>query len=258
MLKYFSVKENKVSCWINPSDFGAHAQSLIFIHGSGSNSSVWSNQYGRLHSLFNIAALNLPGHGQSTGRSGDDIPAYAEYVKDILVVLDLKRPVLIGHSMGAAVALCFAAKYPRAISGVMTLGGGVTLPVNPDILQGLKSQPDMVLDMICKFSLAKENRYKLSDTLRASLAAANLAVLASDMQACGKVDLTSELPKITAPVLALCGTQDKMTPPAFSEQITSKIEGAKLLLIEGAGHMLMMEKPEAVNDAIKTFCATVK
>jgi pimeloyl-ACP methyl ester carboxylesterase len=258
MLKYFSVKENKISCWTNPHDFGAHAQSLIFIHGSGSNSSVWSQQYGRLHSLFNIAALNLPGHGQSGGNGGDDIPAYAEHVNDILSVLGLKRPVLIGHSMGAAIALCFAAKYPMAISGVITLGGGVTLPVNPDILQGLKSQPDMVLDMICKFSLAKENRSKLSDALRASLAAANLAVLASDMQACGKVDLTSELPKITAPVLAICGAQDKMTPPAFSEQITAKIKAAKLLLIEGAGHMVMMEKPEEVTAVIKTFCATVK
>lgn len=258
MLKYFSVKEKNITCWTNPRDFGTHAQSLIFIHGSGSNSSTWVHQYGRLHSFFNIAALNLPGHGQCGGHGEGDIPAYAGHVKDMLDVLGLKRPVLIGHSMGAAIALYFAAQYPQYISGVVTLGGGVALPVNPDILAGLESQPDVVLDMICKFSLAKENRSKLFDTLRTSLAETNIDVLASDMQACGKVDLTSELPKITAPVLAICGTQDKMTPPAFSELIASKIAGARLLLIEGAGHMAMMEKPEEVNGAIKTFCATVK
>ena len=63
MLKVFKVKENKVACWINPRDFGAHEKSLIFIHGSGSNSGVWSHQYARLHKKYNIAAINLPGHG---------------------------------------------------------------------------------------------------------------------------------------------------------------------------------------------------
>jgi pimeloyl-ACP methyl ester carboxylesterase len=258
MIKTFPVKENNIACWINPHDFGSHAQSLVFIHGSGSNSSVWSHQYGRLQSLFNIAALNLAGHGDSGGQAKTDIASYAGHVKDILDVLGLRRPILIGHSMGAAIAVCFAAKYPQDISGIITLGGGVTLPVNPDILNGLKSAPDVVLDMICKFSLAKENRPRLFDTLRASLASAGTAVLSSDMQACGKVDLAPELPKITAQTWVICGAQDKMTPPAASEQIAAGIAGSRLLLIEGAGHMVMIEQPDLINDAITNFCLALK
>ena len=79
-------------------------------------------------------------------------------LKDILGVLKLERPILIGHSLGAAIALDFAAKYPQDISGVVAVGGGLTMPVNPDMLDGFRKQPEFVLDMICKFSLAKENR----------------------------------------------------------------------------------------------------
>lgn len=258
MLKNISVKETNIAYWIEPQTFGSHPQTLVFIHGSGSNSSAWVHQYGALHKTFNIVALNLPGHGESGGSGEAEISSYVEHVKDVMDVLKISRPVLIGHSMGAAIALCFAAKYPEYVSGVVAVGGGITMPVNPDILNGLKSAPDVVFDMICKFSIAKENRPKLFDALRANLAQANTDVLASDMRACSKVDLTELLPEIKAPTLAICGTQDKMTSPEASKQIASAIAGAEFLLIEGAGHMVMMEKPDEVNEALKTFCEKVK
>ncbi len=257
MLKYFKVKENNVACWVNPRDFGTHKQSLVFIHGSGGNSSAWSHQCAKLHKLFNIAAVDLPGHGKSGGHGKQDISEYVLDVKEILSVLKLEHPILIGHSLGAAIALDFAAKYPQAISGVAATGGGLTLPVNPDILDGFRKQPDFVLDMICKFSLAKENRPKFYDALRASLGQANVDVVSGDMLACSKFNLTGELQKIIAPVLVICGTEDKMTPPASSEQIATGIAGTKLVLIEGAGHMVMMEKPSAFNDALRDFAAAL-
>ena len=257
MLKYFKVKENNVACWVNPRDFGTHKQSLVFIHGSGGNSSVWSHQYSKLHKVFNIAAINLPGHGRSGGHGEKDILKYVLNLKDILGVLKLERPILIGHSLGAAIALDFAAKYPQEISGVVATGGGLTLPVNPDILDGFRKQPEFVLDMICKFSLAKENRPKFFDALRASLGQANVDVVSGDMLACSKFDLTGELPKIIAPILVICGTEDKMTPPASSERIVAGIAGAQLVLIEGAGHMVMMEKPSAFNDTLRDFAAAL-
>ena len=257
MLKYFTVKENKVSCWINPRDFGAHDQSLVFIHGSGGNSSAWSHQYARLHKRFNIAAVNLPGHGQSGGQGEQDISAYVLKLKEILGVLNLQSPVLIGHSLGAAVALGFAAAHPREISAAVAVGGGLTMPVNPDILAGLRAHPEVIIDMICKISVAKENRPVFFDALRKSLAQADIDVLAGDMLACSKFDLARELKKIIMPVLVVCGKEDKMTPPASSEQIAAGIPGAKLALIEGAGHMVMMEKPSSFNQLLCDFAAAL-
>lgn len=258
MLKHFKVKENKVACWVNPDGFSEHDQSLVFIHGSGSNSSVWSHQYAKLHKYFNIAAVNLPGHGQSDGNGEQDIETYILKLIDILDVLKLKRPVLIGHSLGAAISLGFAAARPQEVSGVVATGGGLTMPVNPDIINGFLSQPDIIMDIICKISLAKANRPIFYDAIRASLAEAQIDVLAGDMLACSKFDLTEDLNKIIAPVLVLCGVEDKMTPPASSEQIAAGIAGAKLVLIEGAGHMAMMEQPDAFNQAVKDFCEAIK
>ena len=257
MLRQFKVKGKSVACWVNPDGFGSHRQSLVFIHGSGSNSSVWSFQYANLHQDFNIAAINLPGHGQSEGDGEQDIGIYVGILKEILDVLKLKRPVLIGHSLGAAIALGFAAAWPAEISGIVTAGGGLTMPVNPDIIKGFLSQPDVIMDIICKISLAKANRPVFYDAIRASIAEARIEVMAGDMTACSKFDIRGELDKIKTPVLVICGTEDKMTPPASSEQIAAGIAGAKLVLIEGAGHMAMMEKPDAFNKAVKNFCESI-
>ena len=257
MLKYFKVKENKVACWINPRDFGAQSQSLIFIHGSGGNSGAWSHQYSKLHKFFNIAAVNLPGHGKSGGHGEQFIPEYVLGLKEMLGVLKLESPILIGHSLGAAIALGFAATYPQDLSGVVAVGGGLTMPVNPDILEGLRQQPEVVMDLICKISLAKENRPKFFDALRTRLGQANIDVLSGDMLACSKFDLTRELKKIIAPTLVICGAEDKMTPPASSREIAAGIACAKFALIEGAGHMVMMEKPSEFNEAIRNFAAAL-
>jgi pimeloyl-ACP methyl ester carboxylesterase len=258
MLTNFKVKENDVACWVNPENFGGHRQSLVFIHGSGGNSGAWIFQYTSLHRDFNIAAIDLPGHGKSGGRGEQNISEYVLLLKEILDVLKLDHPILTGHSLGAAIALGFAVKYPLDLSGVVAVGGGLTMPVTPDILDGFRQAPDFVLDLMCKFSLAKANRPALFDALRKSLGEASVDVVAGDMLACSKFDLTAELQEIKAPALAICGSEDKMMPPAFSQQMASVIPGAKIVLIEGAGHMVMMEKPEEFNEALRNFAADLR
>ncbi|MFO7569500.1 MAG: alpha/beta hydrolase, partial [Smithellaceae bacterium] len=184
MLKYFNVKDNKVACWINPRDFGVHEKSLVFIHGSGSNSSVWSHQYAKLHKNYNVAAVNLPGHGKSPGSGERDARDYAHRLKDILESLELAKPVLIGHSLGAATVLCFAAQYPGDVSGVISVGGGMTIPVNPAIREGLSKDPEGIRDLIAKLSIAKASRPKLLAPVRASLAGVRTEVLFNDLTAC--------------------------------------------------------------------------
>jgi pimeloyl-ACP methyl ester carboxylesterase len=257
MVKLFSIDGRKIACWINPRDFGVHQQSLIFIHGSGSDHSGWSLQYSKLHKQFNIVAIDLPGHGGSPGNGEDEVDKYIVWIKKLLDIIKLKNPVLIGHSLGAAITLKFALHYPQDVKGIIPVGGGIKMPVNPDLLAGLKTNPAAVIDLICKFSLAKENRPKLFDPLKKSLSKANVDALYGDLSACNKLDLTNDIGKICTPALVLCGTEDKMTPADFSRQIAAGINGAKLCLIEGAGHMVMLEKPELFNDAIANFAISI-
>jgi pimeloyl-ACP methyl ester carboxylesterase len=255
MLKHFIIESTKITCWINSSGLDKKRQGLIFIHGSGGNHSAWSHQYGRLHKKYNIIAVNLPGHGHSGGCGESDMARYCLWVKKLLDILNLKDAMIVGHSLGAAIALRFAINYPREIAGIVLVGGGIIMPVNSFFLDFLKTNPPVVpaevIDLICKYSLAKENRSKFSAPLQKSISQAKVDVLYGDLSACNNLDLTQELGKINLPALVICGTEDKMTPPDFSRQLAAGISGATLEIIEGAGHMVMIERPAEFN---KFYC----
>ena len=257
MIKKFGIDNIEIACWINPGDFGVYPQSLVFIHGSGSDHSCWSHQYSSLHKQFNIVAVDLPGHGSSTGTGENDVDQYCLWIKKLLDALKLKNPVLVGHSLGAAMAMTFALRYPQDVAGIVPVGGGIKMPVNPDLLSGLKTNPALAIDLICKFSLAKENRAKLFDPLKESMSKANVDVLYGDLSACAKLDLTADIGKTNTPAQVICGMEDKMTPADFSRRIVAGINGAKLCLIEGAGHMVMLEKPAEVNMAVGKFASSL-
>lgn len=255
MLKYFNTASGKIACWTGNSGEGDREISLVFIHGSGSNHSMWSHQYAKLHKKYNVFALDLPGHGGSSGSGENKVENYAHAVKELLDELKLSPPVVVGHSLGAAIALQMALLYQREIAGIVPVGGGITMPVNPLVFAGLKTNPAETIDLICKFSLAKENREKLLKPLQKSLAQSDIEVLQGDLTACAGLDLTAEIAKINIPVFVICGADDKMTPPVLSEELQAGIAGAKLCFIAGAGHMPMLEKPETFNEELIKFVA---
>lgn len=261
MIKFYETDSIKIACWTNTGDFDARKKTLVFIHGSGGNHTLWAHQYGRLHKQYNIAAINLPGHGPSEGNGERSIDAYCQWMKKILQALNLEAPLLVGHSLGGAIALGFALRYPQDIAGIACIGAGLKMPVNSFFLDFLKTNPPVlpaeILDLICKLSLAKENREKYFEPLRKSLALARVDVLYGDLLACHERDLTSEASNIAVPALIVCGDQDKMTPPELSRALAAKIRGAKLQIIEGAGHTVMLEKPTELNGCLKQFAEDV-
>lgn len=256
MIKKIEIDNTQIACWLNPAGFGEHRQSLIFIHGSGGDHTGWSYQYSRLHKQYNIVAVDLPGHGSSTGGGEKDVDQYCFRIKKLLNVLQLPKPVLVGHSLGAAIAIKFALLHPQDVAGIVPVGGGLKMPVNSDWLTGLKTNPALAVDMICQLSLAKENRPKLLAALEKSLSKASLDVFRDDLSACNNLDLTADIGKINVRTLIICGMEDKMTPARFSRELAAGINGAELFLVEGAGHMVMLEKPVEFNAALSKFASS--
>jgi pimeloyl-ACP methyl ester carboxylesterase len=261
MLRYFNIESAKIACWVNNSDFDARKRNLFFIHGSGSDHSAWSHQYGRLHKKYNIVAIDLPGHGHSGGKAEKDVNAYCLWIKKLQDILDWKRAVLVGHSLGAAIALRFAINYPQKIAGIVVVGGGMKMPVNPFFLEFLKTNsqevPAEVVDLICKLSLAKENRPKLFAPLRKSISQSKVDILYGDLSACNNLDLTEKTGKISVPALIICGAEDKMAPPDLSRQLAASISGATLEIVAGAGHMVMLERPAEFNASLDKFATSI-
>ena len=78
-----------------------------------------------------------------------------------------------------------------------------------------------------------------------------------DFSACNELNLTDDIVRIRIPVLILCGAEDKMTPPENSRYLADHIPGARMELIENAGHFVMMENPQAFNQALKGFAVSL-
>jgi len=261
MIKYYHVESTDIACWVNRNDFESNKPTLFFIHGSGGNHSIWSRQYGRLHKKYNIVAVNLPGHGVSGGNGERDVRRYSEWINRLLGVFNFTDIILVGHSLGAAITLQFAISHPQDVAGIVCTGGGMKMPVNPLFLDFLKTNPPEIpaeiIDLICRYSLAKENRAKFSAPLGKSIALSKVDIMYGDLMACNALDLTRDTGKIKVPALIICGAEDKMTPPDLSHQLATGIQGAILEIVEGAGHMVMLEKPSEFNSRLDKFAESI-
>lgn len=253
MIVFPEISGVKIACWVDSENFANGRKSLVFVHGSGGDHRIWIKQYTKFKDEFNVAVIDLPGHGQSEGRGEQDVSLYVEWVRRLLESLSLKKPVLIGHSLGAAISLVFAIKYGERLSGVVPVGSGVTMPVNEVIMKGLKANPDMAIGLMAKFSVSKENRERLMRTVIEGMSCASPEVLYGDLLACDRLDITGQVSRIGIPTLVLCGTHDKMTPPALSQVLGDNISGAQMSLIENSGHMVMLENTDAFNGLLRAF-----
>ncbi len=233
---------------------GGAPYASLFIHGAGGNSAFWRRTFGFLDGPARAVAVNLPGHpaGQITCSS---IGEYSEAVHAYIREQMPDRPVVCGHSMGSAIALTLAIGHPESVGGLILVGAGAKLGVTPSIVEGLRTEPMRTIEkVITPMSYFKVD-LGLGREARAALSFSNLPVFLNDYLACDGFDVRSELSKIQAKTLVVCGEDDRMTPPKWSVYLAEHIASSRLELVEGAGHMLPLEKPEAFAAAVQGFLA---
>jgi len=257
MIRTFAIDGQTIACQVALHEGAPRGRSLVFLHGSSSDHTVWAHQYGPLRGLYDIAVPDFPGHGASTGEVPEDIGGHVPWLKGLLEQLPFKKPVLVGHSMGAAVTLAFALSCGERLSGIVLAGGGAKMPVNPAILTGLKTDPSTIIAMIPRFAVAKKNRERIGSVLAGRLSAFRTDIFCRNLAACDRFDVTAEAGNIRVPALIVCGTEDRMTAPSLSEDLRKRIPGARLELIKNAGHFAMMEEPEAFNRVLCDFVDTL-
>jgi pimeloyl-ACP methyl ester carboxylesterase len=228
-------------------------RTLVFIHGAGGSHLHWSPPQLRRLTGANTYALDLPGHGKSEGQGRTPISAYADFVAAFLETLGLEKVALVGHSMGGATALDFALRYPEKLAGLVLIGSGARLRVAPAILAGIRQDFEAAVRLICDYAFALDAPEQLKRAGRRQIRQVHPDVLYGDFAACDVFDVMDRLGEIRCPTLAICGTADRLTPPKYSTYLRDNIPGAQLVLIEGAGHMVMLEQPEAVSQAIADF-----
>lgn len=222
---------------------------LIFIHGSGGCKEAWTHQMAH---FSEAEAVDLPGHPH--GNPCPTVDGYVQWLRDTLRSAGAKELVLAGHSLGGAIALLYALTYPGELKGVITVGSGARLRVSPVILEGLEKiidDPDRFPDFFGPPMAGVDP--ELRQILQKRMAQNGPAVMLNDFRACDRFNIMDRLAGIGLPALALCGSEDVMTPPKYSHFLARSMPDCRAAIIPGGTHYLAAEMPAEVNRAIEEF-----
>ena len=232
-------------------------RSIVFVHGAGGNGMVWQNQRRGLDRGVNTICLDLPGHGQSHGAGCITIAEYSRWLIRFIQRLELSGPILAGHSMGGAVVIEAAIEYPEEMDGLILIGSGARLRVSSEIFQGIEANFEATASQLVQWCYGPGTSDKVIKWGLEQLLTEQPEVMLDDFKACNEFDRLSKISSIKHPALVVCGSEDIMTPPKYSHYLADNLLRATLRIIEGAGHMVMVEDAFRVNASILKFLATL-
>jgi pimeloyl-ACP methyl ester carboxylesterase len=249
---------------------------VILLHGAGMDGRLWAEQARPLADEYHLVVPDLRGHGRTGGSSREDysIDLFADDVRALADTLDVGSPVVVGHSMGAFVALVYAAHHTDVCAGFATLGGEVPEPLSlgeriesyrPALVDGLA--PIVGRDRVKRlFRRVDAWRYdergrgdpeaiehvherhgdavpEPSDTERRKLDAALSAYY----------DVSVEYPAVTVPSLHLYGEYEIPMLRRHARYMADTLPNGETREIPEAGHVSMVDNPGFVVDALREF-----
>jgi pimeloyl-ACP methyl ester carboxylesterase len=236
---------------------------VIFLHGAGFDHSMWA-LYGRWfsHHGYSVLAPDLPGHGRSEGQPIPTIAGMADWVIRLIEAAGATDARLVGHSMGALVALDAAARYPDKIKGLGLIGVGAAMPVSTDLLAAANANDHAAIDMVSIWGFGfaaglggsqAPGLWMMGGGQRV-LEQTPPGVLFSDLSACNDYKAALEAAaQIKVPTALILGERDMMTPMKSGKQLAASIANSKEIILGGAGHMLIAERPDEVLLALSTY-----
>jgi pimeloyl-ACP methyl ester carboxylesterase len=242
-------------------DFGLKLPVIVFLHGAGMDHSVWALLARAFaHHGYGVLAPDLPGHGRSAGTLLTSIAALADWTAALIDAAGAKAARLVGHSMGSLVALETAARHPDKVTGLGLIATTATMRVSDDLLNAAKANGHDAVDMIAiwgegyRATLGGSQApglWMLGGAERL-LERAQPGAIFADLSACNAYqDALSAAAKISVPSIVIQGSRDLMTPAKGGKALAAAIPNCRLALIEGAGHMLMSERPDDVLAALR-------
>jgi pimeloyl-ACP methyl ester carboxylesterase len=230
-------------------------EKLLFIHGAGGSSSSFHFEKQYLQRSSEVILLDLPGHGKSGGEGSRNITDYVSTLTELILRKGMEGCYAVGHSMGGLVAMSLGLAHPELLKGLVLVTTGARLRISAEILEWIMEDKEKTVKMMMDLAFSKKSAPFLVQAAVAEMMKTPAQVIFGDFYACEQVDITEQVKEITMPTLIICATDDVLTPSEHSEYLNRAIRGSRLVTIPDAGHMVTLEKPKEVSQAIEEFVA---
>jgi len=236
---------------------GGDRTPLVFLHGVGSDKSVWRRQLERFGPDRRTIAFDYPGYGYSDpaigGMNRDD---YATCILAAMTELQVDQAHICGLSLGGVIAIAMHHAWPRRVKSLIIADSFADHPDGQAIYDrsiaasgNMRALAEARADVLLAQPADPIVRTEVIDTM----ARLDPAAYVIGAEAVWLAKQRERANAIRVPTLVLCGMEDKVTPPALSQALAKLIPGAQYEPIERAGHLGNIEQPEAFNTLVNAF-----
>ena len=233
---------------------------FVLVHAAGSNAGMWRRQLAGLGAEHSALAFDLPGHGRSSGVEGlPTVEAYADVLEASIAALGLRPFVLVGRSMGGAVAQVLAARCPERLVGLVIVCSALRFALSDESVATLR---DVVRGRIPQQftteTFSPSTSLELMKEAWTEQVKTDPRVRYGDLLASRAFDGQPLAGRIRTPTLVVAGADDGVTPVAQAEELARGIAGARLEVIPQAGHQVPLEQSDAFNRLLVAFAESLR
>ena len=247
----------------------AHPTAIVLLHGVGGAARIWTPQLASFAAAgYRPVALDLPGYGARPPVDAMDFESLAGDVEAAIDQLGLRRPMLLGHSLGGMIAQTVLRRRPQHYAAAVLSGTSPIFGSRDGSFQ--KKFLEDRLGPLDRGGRMRELAPRLVDEIMGprpdpegrALAVELMSAVAeqtyrASMQCLTTFDERANLGHIAVPVLCLAGEHDRNAPPATMQRMAEKIPGSRYICLGDVGHLPNLEAPRAFNAAVLGFLAGV-
>jgi 3-oxoadipate enol-lactonase len=237
---------------------------LVFLHGIGGAARGWHGQLDYFGDRYRAVAWDMPGYGGSAPLATVSIATLADALQDFLGQIGAEKPILVGHSIGGMIVQQWLTKYPDMAAAVVLAQtspafGNAAGDWQKNFIEARLGPLDRGETMrtlapsLVKEIIGDEPDPRGMELARDCMANVPEATYRVTMLSMLGFDLRAALKTIAVPTLVLSGSRDKNAPAPTMAKMASYIPSAEYIDIEGAGHLVNLERPAAFNAALEKF-----
>lgn len=240
---------------------------LVMIHGFAADKDNWVRMAGELSEQYQVYAIDLPGHGDSSKELDRDyrLLSQVDYLNRILATLELDQINLIGNSMGGAITALYAAHHADQIDSAILLDPAGVFQYESELNALLEDERNPLIvrqpgDMERLVDFALEQQpfvpwpiYSVMEERAIARQDVNDRIFEALLDSGSEDQFTEALAAIPAPVLVIWGNQDRVINYRNAEVFEQHIPNARAIILEGIGHAPMIEDPERSADLVRAF-----